>query len=1182
MIRPAGFAVVLAGCLIGRTPAQEFTVLTNAVDGEVRIAGTEQPVGRIRLDIQDDHNGITTAENGRFRWPIHAGSNVTAGGGNPGLNCRIYPSDTTEWSWTAVAGGTSGLSDHNRQQAREQISERAESHWTMRHGKPWLVVECSVLSTVEVVVRGPDGKLVVDRPVQVFAMQGMREFPWGFATRFTGRIDAEGRFRMRWFAGKRRLRVLVPGVGFAATGVFEVANGKTVNPDLPRLAEFGRVEGTLDPALIKPATRVEITHGNGFDGESIWDNAETVCDEHGRFVLPDVVPGTLSISLDRATNQARIEPRSMQLGPGQTVSGLVLRPEPPPRPAGPNNPQPIPIGSRVDRVHDPKQEFVWVEGIIRDAMGQPLPNSVVYARTAYHGGIRMYEDARKTTTDATGHYAIKGPVWEHMEPVATIALAGTRPPVVAYAPAPTDDPAAVRSPLDLVVADQGGTLQVTVTQDGKPVPNAWVSLTADGVAGLTQWAAGNKLTGELDPILHPKARAGLDGIARFENLFPGLYQMVASAGTEAPNPRHLGNHSRSEGPPMGVAANIGMGVGQTVVFSIALHRQPGPVQFQVIRPGARPLADESVSLECALREPGYSTFLQLDARGIGEHPFESRGLWSVDVRFLDSEVKSGPISEEPYYQAEVLLPVSPGYPLAEPVRLEGVRRERGSLRVRLLDGVGQSVRGTVFILNGPGSNPSGIQNAASTDERSEVRFTGLPSGEYPLSGTVAGLKSPFHPGPAAPYPTEDEPLRGAMAVIERSVKVEAETETFVELQAQPVGYVRGTILPPAGHKAAEYSLSLGSDQPWYPTPHRLESATGQFTLGPVPAGMHTIQVFQHGMVTPWPLVATEEVEVTNAVLHLDIHPRDVPLAASPTGRSGRVMMGMGGISAQGAPPRGQEGSVRLANGTSPAFAARALLFVPGENQPVASGVSDAAGNLTWRRRWITANGDHPANATLAQKPQAVVWLPGSTGATVVEVNRDQPIRAILPAPVTGTGQVTLGGQPMAGRDAQIRVLAAYQGSGPTATALNLEATTQSDGSFRFRGLTPGRYLVQAARDGIWLSASVEMVIEPGKVPPALALDIPEPGATMRIEVINPRGQSMAGRTLTLVRPSGPLAVLWPTTFRTDSRGHLILQGLEAGPQSLLVAGKPEPEQLLVPQLGRDSRRVETVRFVVDQ
>jgi len=1007
MLRQAIRAILLCALLLVPSSAADFTVLTDAIQGEVQIAGTGRPAGRVTLTFYN--KDVVADDDGRFRWAIPTGFNETAGkDGQPGPHCRVFSHDAREWTWEIV-GANSGPNDFARQQAREQLSELARTRWTVRDGKPWLIVECPPFAMVEVAVLGPEGTTVADRPVRVFPAQGRHEFPSGSGLRFTGRTDAEGRIRMRWFEGKRRFRVLVPGVGFGATGMFELLASQTASPEIPRLARFAGVQGTLDPALAGPGTIVQVRHGTWSQG--VWDRGEASPDDQGRFTLADLIPGSYSISLTQAGRPVRVQPGFVQLAPGQAVEGLVLRPAEPPRPAGPR--PGAPVQAEPGKAHDPKGEFVWAEGTVRNASGRPLPEAVVYARTAYHGGIRMYEEVRKATADALGHYRIQGPVWEFMNAVTVVACSGDRPPAVAYAPAPSVEVAAGRSPLDLALADRGGVLKVTAVRDGKPLPGAWVSLQSDGVAGLTQWARESPLGGELDTRFQPSSRAGADGVARFANLFPGTYRILVNDGPDPLGP-HFFQWPQSSGPPLGVAENVGVAADQEVEFSVAIHPQPDTVRFRVIRPDGASVADQNVSISYGLRSPSSSTSLKLDAQGVGTHTFGSPGLWAVDLRFLDSPMKSSPVTEEPYYQAEALLPVSPALALEEPVLLQGIRHDRGSLRVRLLDVAGRPARGTVMIVNGAGADPTGVQSAGTTDARGEVRFPDLPGGEYEVRGVVEGSRPPFDLGPSGRYPEEDDALKGGVAVTDLSAKVEAGAEAFAEFQARPVGYVRGTIHPPAGLKASDYPFAIDTDCPWFPTPWRLDPETGRFTLGPVPAGRHTLKVMRRRDAGPWPTVGIYEVDVPDGVARLDLRPVEPVggLAPSTSGRSGKVMLGMGGLSQEGAAPFGADGMVRMPGGQAPAFAARALLFAPSQDQPVASSVSDAAGNLTWRGRWIPGGGPARGDGEPAEKPKAVVWLPGLVGAALVEFELAQPIRIVLPGPQAAAGRVTLGGQPI--------------------------------------------------------------------------------------------------------------------------------------------------------------------------
>ena len=85
-----------------------------------------------------------------------------------------------------------------------------------------------------------------------------------------------------------------------------------------------------------------------------------------------------------------------------------------------------------------------------------------------------------------------------------------------------------------------------------------------------------------------------------------------------------------------------------------------------------------------------------------------------------------------------------------------------------------------------------------------------------------------------------------------------------------------------------------------------------------------------------------------------------------------------------------------------------------------------------------------------------------------------------------------------------------------------------------------------------------------KDPPAIALDIPEPGRAIELHLVDREGRPAAGRPIGLVRPEGPLAALWPATLRTGPDGVLTLRGLEVGGHSLLIGENKERHEFAVP------------------
>ena len=88
---------------------------------------------------------------------------------------------------------------------------------------------------------------------------------------------------------------------------------------------------------------------------------------------------------------------------------------------------------------------------------------------------------------------------------------------------------------------------------------------------------------------------------------------------------------------------------------------------------------------------------------------------------------------------------------------------------------------------------------------------------------------------SSPLP-EDSALRGRAVLPFATAAVRPGRESIVELRAQPAGYVRGRLRPPAGHKASEYEVWSVLDWGAFEAVQRLDPESGQFLHGPLPAG----------------------------------------------------------------------------------------------------------------------------------------------------------------------------------------------------------------------------------------------------------------------------------------------------------------------------------------------------------
>ena len=190
-------------------------------------------------------------------------------------------------------------------------------------------------------------------------------------------------------------------------------------------------------------------------------------------------------------------------------------------------------------------------------------------------------------------------------------------------------------------------------------------------------------------------------------------------------------------------------------------------------------------------------------------------------------------------------------------------------------------------------------------------------------------------------------------------------------------------------------------------------------------------------------------------------------------------------------------------------------------------------------------------------PTVVVSLPGLAGASVMPIDpkNPRPFRAVLPPPLNASGRVTLGARAIMSQNARVRVIAGHQGSGVLDGPLSVEAIVEADGRFTLRGLTPGTYRVQAARDRIWLSRSVTLKIAPDEKPADLALDIPEPGAAVTLAFVDDNDRPAGRRRLKLARPEGPFMDLWPEHVTTGADGTLNVRGLEVGGASVRHRGR---------------------------
>lgn len=1021
---------------------------------------------------------------------------------------------------------------------------------------------------VEIVVRDPDGKPVANRMARVVEVAPFwRSGPDAPKPRDVT-TDGEGRARFPVEAGLRRLNIRVPGVGFGGTGHFEVTAAHVARPDLPRLARFARVEGRVDSTLLGPGLKVDGSHNDSEEKEP--DGVSAPCDEGGRFVFEEVVPGELHLRLFQAQRHIPVDWLVLLTEPGQTRRDVVLAPPQPPDPAQARQEK-----EWLDRLNwtKGKEEITWVEGTVRDTRGDPLKDAEVMVKGVYYGGMRNYSDVRTTATDAQGHYRVRGSHSNFQHAFTVAVRVPGRPPALAYARAPGWDDKGPRGPLDLTVPDHGGVLTVRVLKDGKAAANAPVALLEQGVVERL-WS---RQTGDqqlLHTLFNPVERTDKDGVARFTNLYPCRYQLrVSEDGSSLRDVPFPGR----EGVARAVIPRVDVADGQELSITVALHQDPGPVTLQALRPDGTPPRHRGITFSFGPRETNAMSTMDFDADGVGTYRFPDSGLWAVGLHFRETESPGLPANWEPYYEGTTLLPISPGFQLESPVKLTCDPHPPGSLEARLVGLDGRPARGSILLMSV--SHHGAIDRAASTDEEGVARFADLTSGSYRIRGSMEAYPPAYLPLGNGPLP-DDAALRDQVVFRTEEVKVASGAEAHVQLRPVKAAYVRGRIRPAPGAKASDYSVLPEHDWLALQSYARRDTTSGEYLCGPLLPGKVDVRLHRAAQGGPSEGIPNFVTLAPGEVAHLDLE------AKGESARAGRpeqsVSLGMGGLSTMELPPEAIAGTVVHPDGRTPAFGARAVLIVPKEVQPTASATSDAAGRLTWTGRWImrgssSAAPDPPGQVTT---PTVVVSLPGLAGATVIPIDPKalRPFRAVLPPPLNAAGRVTLGGRAMTSQNARVRVIAGHQGQGVLDGPLSVEATVDADGRFTLRGLTPGTYQVQAARDGIWLSRSITLKFTPDKKPADLSLDIPEPGAAVTLALVDDNDRPVQRRRLKLARPPGPFTDLWPEHLTSGADGTVHVRGLETGTHQVLIDGENAPRTFEVAGAGpAPARLVFTVK-----
>lgn len=1018
-------------------------------------------------------------------------------------------------------------------------------------------------ANVELVIRGPDARPLADTAITLKPPPHDTVFD-KTPPSLSLRTDAQGIVRFVYPAGVYRLAVAAPGIGYGTVGLTEFIPGQRTIAELPPLAPYAHITGTLPANVRKQGVRVFAQSMLGDPAVSVTPDAQGRFDlglESGKwFVFAGTGPESAGVvaSLGYVTTV-----------PGQTPHDAVLRPVTPPPQAAQNAapvPQPGPASEPATAV--------WAHGTIRDEAGQPVPDATVLALATFDGGIRMYETTAQATTDAEGRYSLEGKGGLAFFNATILAVAPGRAPAWAWPSFPQADtpwpgpPAGTPPPeppvVDLVLPSRAGKLDVTVLDKGKPVPGMPVAAYLENANLRDIWARGGgdpeqrKL---IDDTAYPIAVTGADGIAHFDRLLPGRYTVLAAQD----NLRNMvqGFSPGDGAAPYGSAKGLPVRLDETSAARLAIYAQSKQVTLRLLRhDGSVQTGNTSFQFGPVGSTGTSAGSVTFDETGTAEYAFQAPGLWRIEASYRLSPINYVPYGE-PRFSAIGTLALSPSLAPGYKPTLTARRIDPPAVRIELQDQAGHPLRGIVQIVRGPDYTVA----AGSTDLEGRIRFAGLPEGDGDaIRPLVAGYLPADLGDETTPLPTADQ-LRNRTELLAQSLPLERGTERRVVLQPEPVGYIAGTLGVPNGEDrgSAQISLYLDPANPESGASLRYESATGRFVAGPFRAGAIRLKLVngtpRGGGVEDVALVEIQPGQVAEPSLAAP------PKPALPAGPD-QMMLGMGGLTARTGNAAQLNGTVVLADGRTPALGAQLLYFEPGKAQPTILAMTDALGAAHPRGLWQSASILPGSSAQGPAEPVVVAFLPGSTGATIMPapVRSGDTLRITLPPARAADGQVTVAGVAPTHRPGQIRVVASYQDRGMLNPALSLETTADPDGRFQLAGLTPGRYLVQAALDEIWLSPSIALLVGE-RDPASITLAIPAPGAPVRIRLVDRTGRPAIGVRLTLDRPAGPLATaLWPARFEAGGAGLIQIPTLEAGHQAVRAAGSDKPVGFEVPPL----------------
>ena len=456
-----------------------------------------------------------------------------------------------------------------------------------------------------------------------------------------------------------------------------------------------------------------------------------------------------------------------------------------------------------------------------------------------------------------------------------------------------------------------------------------------------------------------------------------------------------------------------------------------------------------------------------------------------------------------------------------------------------------------------------------------VRFEGVtPFDHYVVQAHRYGTKPLLFAGSKYSPVANASTLANRLEILPQYLAVAANQEANVVLKRELVGYLYGTVKLPAGQDGLQ-SIRIGSPAQ-FPETYYPVFPGGEYFAGP----------FHPGEVKAWfasnnPDYPQSWAEIRTSVQpgearRVNIEPADWELFRWLTHTSISPISWGSGASLQRERAPNLNVTVTMHDGRTPAFGAQLFYFEPGRVDPTIVAMADAIGNLhprnvawRWPDYWNedTDEDAPPAGQKVGpDSPLLIAFLPGMCGAIIKPTAKlaDAPVHLVLPPPLSVTGNVSVDRSALRPGTGSIRVIAAYQGESFLALWLSVEAHADADGNFALKGLSPGKYQIQAALDEIWLSAPVTVNVS-DQNPEPVHLAIAAPGAALRIQLRGEDNKPVAGGAITIDR-EGPLSSLWPQQWVSDGAGVIFVPTLESGKHTIRGKGLSKPEVIEVPPL----------------